>query len=538
MLLGYVYLALQDDTKDSSRNRQNTTLNKPQKGGTLNIAVEDEPTILNPFLPEGTSMATKLVTSNILWGLLVHTPDLDYAPRIAKSVPTVENGLVKLDPFTVTYEIKDEAIWSDGAPITAYDIRFTWETIMNPKNRIADRSGYDKIAKIDTPFENTARIVFKEPYASYKELFSSTHPILPRHKLEGRPFNEILNELLTFASGPYKLKEWKHGDHLTLTRNDGFWGQAPYIDKVVYIYDKKERGRFPKGKASVLYAGLSRGDQNRLKEQEGLTVSLEKGLLWEQIGFNTARPPLNDVNVRAAVAHAVNRERLAREATGRPDVLNSVIVPEQASFYQASWSNYDFNLGKVASYLENAGYKKEPGGFFEKAGRPLTLTLSVEAGNSTREKLARTLQADFNRVGIKLVVKKVDSAAFFNSDLPNGNFELGLWAWLAGTEPQLEPLFAADKVAPIGQNYYRYNNPAVTGLLKRVNTTTDPGARAQLYRQIQLQISSDYVTVPLFQHSQGIVRKKTVRGVINNVTYEGPFWELGKWWIEKKKSGG
>ena len=509
----------------------------PIKGGSITIGCDREPAILNPFLPAGTSMATKMVTSNILWGLLVVTPSLEYAPRLAESVPTLENGLVTKNPFSVTYKIKKHAVWNDGTPITSWDVKFTWETIMDPKRDVADHSGYDKIDRIYTPDDKTVKIVFKEPYAAYKDLFSTTYCVLPKHVLEGRSYDEALRDILPFASGPYRFKEWERGDHLTIVRNERFWEKAPYIEKVTFKFIprvSKLLSSFADGDVDVVYPPANREVLDRLKEFRNKEVRDDPGLIWEHVAFNLSKPPLDDINVRMAIAHALDRERIALEATGKSQVLDSIIMPTQERYYTPAWKRYRFSVEKAKSYLAKAGYHKGAGGVYEKDGKPLTLTISTTSGDRSRERAERVIKENLTSAGMRIEVKNTGKSNFFDSWVSGGGFEIATWAWLASPEPQLGYLFAGDGIPPVGLNYYRYKDDAVTKMLSGVPSTLDENKRALAYRKVQERIRDDVVVIPLYRHPQILAYDKKINGIRNNISFEGPFWNLGEWWVSRE----
>ncbi|HEY3374375.1 MAG TPA: peptide ABC transporter substrate-binding protein [Candidatus Aquicultor sp.] len=530
------YIDIKSNQKSVKKTSKSVSSFRPERGGTVTIGVEKEPTTLNPFMPAGTTMATKLVTSNILWGLLAQTPQLSYAPRIAERVPTVENGLVTTNPFTVTYDIREDASWSDGVAITPEDVKFTWAVIMDPNKQIADRSGYDKILRIDTPYEKTVRIVFKEPYARYKELFT-TYPILPKHKLEGHNIDQDLNDILSFASGPYRFSEWKHGDHLTLERNPGYWEKEPYLDKVVFKFIPKpaeQIKQLTKRKLDVIIPAFDKASGKRLSKLKSIKIDASTGLVWEQLGFNLSKPPLTEPNVRAAIAYAIDRRELSKAVLGIPEVLQSMIMPEQQPFYTPAWRKYTYNPTLAQQYLTKAGYHRGGDGIFERAGTELTVTLSTTAGDPSREAAARVLENDLERVGIRLKVRSVPASDFLNRQLPDGDFQMGLWAWFSDPELDLAPFFAANQVPPTGQNYYRYANPDVTQLLYATQTTLEQDKLRSAFRTIQEQISNDIVLIPLYQRIELIAYNNKVHGIINNTTLEGPLWNLNNWWIPSK----
>ncbi|MCL6472052.1 MAG: peptide ABC transporter substrate-binding protein [Firmicutes bacterium] len=499
------------------------------------IGLDQEPLVLNPYIPEGTSMATKLVTSNVLWGLLSVTPDLRYVPRIVERVPTINNGLVTKNPFTVTFEIKKNAVWSDGAPITSSDVKFTWETIMNSKNCVTNRFGYDQIERIDTPHEKTVTIVFKRPYPAYNSLFTSSFPILPKHILEGKRIHEAMNDFLSFASGPYKFKEWNRGKQLVIEPNESFWGAKPKIKKVTFKFMPDRAAciaGLERGSLDLIYSQFDEQDIARLKAVRGKVTNVNKGLLWDHVGFNLSKSPLDDINVRRAVAYAIDRRKIARLATGDPHPLDSVVVAEQA-FYTPAWRSYDYNVRKAKDCLLKAGYSAGSNGIYEKDGKPLTLTISMVTGNPIREKVEMLIKENLELAGIKVEIKNSTPDVFFNSCLPEGKFDIGLWGWLDSVEPDLRYRFASDKIPPAGQNYYRYSDPEINSLLNSIDTEIDASRRFDNYYKVQAKLSGDLVVIPLYRHLQALSYDKKIKGVVNNTTEEGPLYDLNKWWIIK-----
>lgn len=507
------------------------------KGGAIVVGCGEEPVSLNPFLPDGTSAATKTVLSNVLWGLLVVTPDLRYAPRIAESVPTLENGLVTENPFTVVYKIRKDAVWSDGTPITSWDVRFTWDTIMNTKKGVVDSSGYNKIARVYTPDNKTVKLIFKEPYPAYKDLFSTSYPIMPKHILKGKAYKKVLDELLTFASGPYKFKEWKRKGHITIVRNDRFWGKAPYIDRVTFKFIPKGSERLSKflnGNLDAIYPLAAREALDYRNEIAGKEIKNDPGLVWEHVGFNLSKQPVSDPNVRKAIANAIDRDRMAHEATGEGEILNSIIVPDQREYYSPAWTRYGHDIEKAQGYLEKAGYQKDASGFYQKDGKPLKITISITRDDPAREKTARIIEENLKAIGINASIRSTNRKTFFDSWIPTGNYQMALWAWRANPEPELSYQFSSDETSSPSLNYYRYSDKTVNDMLRDASSATNASKRALLYRKIQEEISEDIVVIPLYCHPQIIAYSTKIGGVKNNVSLEGPFWNLGEWWVSKE----
>ena len=152
----------------------------PEAGGILTFGAEQEPTNgLNWLLACCTHAWATSITDAVLEGAFEFTPDYTYAPNLVESVEVDE------DPFTLTYRLRPDAVWSDGKPISAADLEFTWETLVDPDVAIASRQGYDLIRTAEVVDGKTIRFEFETPYAAWRELFPM---VLPKHALEGENF--------------------------------------------------------------------------------------------------------------------------------------------------------------------------------------------------------------------------------------------------------------------------------------------------------------------------------------------------------------
>src|SRR5581483_10884721 len=157
--------------------------------------------------------------------------------EIMSEYPTVANGDISADGLSYTYKIRQGAKWSDGQPITSKDILFTWQAVMNPKNTgIVSKSGYDQVDKIDTPDDNTAIVHFKTFYAPALSTLFVSNGFLPEHllgkldTLDGE--KSYLPGGTPVGAGPFMVKEWQGGDHITLVANPNYWRGKPKLDGI------------------------------------------------------------------------------------------------------------------------------------------------------------------------------------------------------------------------------------------------------------------------------------------------------------------
>jgi len=507
----------------------------PVAGGDLVIGYDQEPAILNPLKKGGDMMATKDAISNVLYGLLRAKPDLTYEALLAEEVPTVENGLVTESPFTVTYKIKEEAVWSDGTPITSADVKFTWETIMSDDWKILSRLGYEKITAIETPDDKTAKLIFSEPYAPYRDLFSSSGCVLTKHALEGQDFDTVLNDAIPVASGPFVFDKWNKGDSIVLARNDAFWGpNKAYLDTVTFKYIPETNTIIAQFETGEVQAINPPPDVSLIEQIDAAgEVQADPGTIWEHIAFNLEKPHVSDVKVRQAIAYGIDRQAIVDQVmAGQVKPLNSILVPEQPTYYTPAWEKYTLDKGKAEALLAEAGYAKGADGIYAKDGSKLTLKFRTTAGNVGREKMQQIVQANLKEVGIEIVIDNVDATTFFSESTVNGDFEMGEWAWLASPDPSATTLFASDSIPPDGQNYYRYRNAEVTQALKDSDVEAVESERIAFMKTVQELMAEDVPLIPLYQRLSILGYRSNIVGPQNNPTLEGVFWNLGEWWMK------
>jgi peptide/nickel transport system substrate-binding protein len=518
-----------------------TTGTTPVKGGTLTVGYEQEPSILNSFITGGDMMATKDVESNVLLGLVRIKPDFTYEPMIAESIPEISNGLVTENPFTVTWKLKKNAVWSDGVPITADDVKFTFDTIMNPKLPILSKSGYEEITKAEVIDPQTIKFTFKNTYAPYRELFSSSYMVLPKHALEGKDFATVMNESIPVASGPFMFKEWKKGDHISLVRNDKYFGTPAWLDGVVFKWIPDTNTEIAQMKTGEVDAVNPSPDPALIDQLKTTTknVYADPGTVWEHIAFNLTKPDVSDLRVRQAIAYTIDRTKIVEQVMlGQVKPLNDIFVPEQAAYFSAPWAVYVPDQAKADGLLVQAGYAKGTDGFYAKGGKRLTLEFKTTAGNTGREKMFQILQAQLKTLGIDVKLTFEDASVFFGTSTPNGKFQVGEWAWVASPDPSVKTLFSSEQLPPLGQNYYRYKNADVTKWINEADASLDATSRAALSKQISAQMAKDLPLIPMYQRLSILAVKDYVHDAKNNATLEGPFWNLGEWWMDAGSGSG
>ncbi|QYJ17074.1 Oligopeptide-binding protein AppA [Rubrobacter xylanophilus DSM 9941] len=480
----------------------------------LIVGLDQEPAILNGFIVGGDLVATSNVTRPIMESVLQIMPDLSYAPKLADGEPQV----VSEDPLTIEFRLKDGITWSDGEPLTVEDYVFTYETVMNDRWQIITREIWDSIDRIETPDELTARIIFREPDARWRDILAAD--VLPRHILQGKNFNKYFNDRIV-GSGPYVFEEWRKGQSLTVVANENYWGDPPAIKRITFRFipdTNSLKAALRSGEVQFINPPPDIGLIEELRGYDGVTVQTKFGTVWEHLAFNVEK--VDNLNIRRAIAYAVNRRQLIEEILqGDARPLQSVLVPEQEPFYTPAWERYSFDPDQARQLVERARGE----------GASTEIEYSTTSGNALRETAQQVIQQQMEQVGITLRINNSSAETFFGERTPEGDFELGEWAWSATPDPSITTLFGANQVPPDGQNYYRYRNQEVTRLLEQADVTVDQQERARLTRQAQELMAEDVPLVPLYQRPEIYAYADNLEGPEVNPTLATAFWNVGEW---------
>jgi peptide/nickel transport system substrate-binding protein len=508
----------------------------PQKngikpGGQLVYGSLQEPNTLNPILSD--LLATAEVSSLIFSGLIVNNDKGEWMPDLALEVPTLQNGGVSQDGLTVKYKLRPDVTWHDGKAFTAEDVKFTWQTIMNPKVSAVSRAGYDKIAAIETPDSLTVIVRFKEYYAPYLTLFTS---ILPKHILEFEDINKSSFNRAPIGTGPFKLKEWRLAEAVVLEANTAYYRGKPNLDTILYkvIPDNNIMLTQLKVGALDIVTNIPFSQIDQVKGIGGIQVVNTPNMIWEHFDFNLDNILFQDIRVRQAISLGIDKQALI------VNVLKKSASPAVGDQSPLSWAYNPAakqavrDVGAARDLLSQAGWKEGTDGIFAKDGRKLAFSLSVPAGTKTRELVAQSIANQLKEVGIQVDVKMVDGKMFFSDILKNRRFETAMYAWVAGIDPNNFNLWNSKAIPSAknqyeGQNYPGWRNAEIDSLTEQGIRIADTEKRKQIYFRVQDIILQECPVIPLYFRNNIDVVKNTVANYHANPTPAGNLWNSWQW---------
>lgn len=497
------------------------------QGATLRIAVQQDAKTLNPILASNT--VDGFIDRFMFEPLVSADAQGRPVPMLASPVPSSENGGISADGLTVTYHLRPGANWSDGKPVSSQDVKFSWQAIMNPSNNAVSRHGYDDIARIDTPNEKTAVVHLKKPFAPFVNTFfaesDQPYTIVPAHALAKYPnINQVpFNSSPDVTDGPFKLERWVHGDRLVFAANDAFFMGKPRLRRIEVrvVPDESTSVNLLRTHAIDYMYQASVATYPELKQVPGTRIVWNNVNGYEGMALNMRRKPLDNLRVRRAIAYAIDKPQLVRTLTYGQEKIATGDLPDWLWAFNPAVKSYPYDPGKARSLLRQAGVKT-----------PLNLVIVTESANVTHKRTAVQLQAMLHAIGINAEVKTYPGDLLYapagaGGIVNGGNFDITIWPWYSGIDPDNSSQFTCANIPPNGYNEARYCNPEMEALQTRALSTSNRAARTQAYHGIEALLARDVPIVVFWWQRQQEAVSTRFTGFAPNPTVES--WNAWQW---------
>jgi peptide/nickel transport system substrate-binding protein len=441
----------------------------------------------------------------------------------------------------VTYDINPDAVWSDGTPITCDDFNFTWDQIANGED-IYDPTGYVDIESVECPAPNTPVVTFSTPYLGWKGLFGGGYGVFPKHLLDGKDIQAEMGNGYDWSGGPWKIDRWTKGTEVVLVPNDQFWGEKPKLDRVIFRIQADtaaEFESFQNREVAMIYpqpqpevveqigAGLTDAES----EYSPLTGNAEA--IW----MNNGVFPLDDLAVRQAIGYALDRAAIVEQLFGPLGIeapLQTMNVPIVAEFSDTeAWADYQPDPEMVEELMTGAGWAKNGDGIWAKDGRAASMRLRTTAGNQRRELTTQIVEQQLREAGFDVTLDYQEAGTLFGQLLPQGDYELALYATVATFVAPGQCLLFCSKNIPSeandfsGQNWTRTNVPELDPVLEELDRTLDDEERQkELGKEADRIGAENMISLPLDPLPNILIWDNTVVGDVGDNPVLGPFVNL------------
>lgn len=501
------------------------------------VGMTQEPVNFNPLLyvNSGTEEVPEACMFDALWDV---NEMGQFIPNLAARVPTLENGGISADGKLWKIELKKGIKWQDGAPFTAKDVEFTYQTIVNPKVAIRSRSGFDLISEFKIIDDHHVEIHLAKPFVPFAWAWQKMH-VVPAHILsKASDINTAAFNTKPIGTGPYKLVKRVAGSHMVYKKNPDYHRGAPAIDTVIHKFVPDQTvlyTQFKTGEVDVL--GLHGVPPERFEEARGYPGrdTLETPAPWvEFIYFNCGKPQFKEKVVRQALYYAVDKEKWIKDIYyGLPPRTLSYLHPTHWA-YNTDLEDPGYAPQKAAEMLEGAGWKKGADGIRQKNGVKLQFSMSTTAGSKAREQAQTMVQAGWKEIGVAMEIKNMPASVVWGEYTTKSQFDTLMVGW----EPTvgMDPDYTArchSKQIPVksgtGSNYVQYENTELDQLLEEGVLISDMEKRKAVYHKIQAILHEDLPFAPIFAYAFMYGKKSGLEGYKINPYVTDITWNIQEW---------
>lgn len=508
---------------------------------TLTIGIAQFPSSLHPDIDA--EVVKKYADGFVIRQITAFDKDWKNSCLLCTELPTVENGLAKIEDLpdgkkgmAVTIKLKPDLKWSDGVPLTAKDIAFTWKVGKDPNSGFSNVNPWTRATKVDVIDDHTAVLHLGSVMVSYNQW----DEILPEH-VEGPIYDKATGggDYLKATSynraptttglydGPYMITEYQSGAQIVMEPNPSWSGTKPGFKRIILKHIEN---------TAALQANLLSGDVDMVAgEGIGLTIDqvldlrkqhpndftyiFKPSLTYEHIDIQKDNPVFKDVKVRQALLYALDRKSLTDKLfQGLQPVAATWVNPLNPN-YSKDTAEYPFNLAKAKSLLAEAGWKPGADGICrDAAGTRLSFELQTTAGNRLRELVEQVLQSQWKAACIEATIKNEPPRTIFGETLKKRVYTgMVMYGWSSAvSESPLRTLGTAQIPTEQnnygGANYIAFSNPDMDAAIARMDGELEPAKQKADWAIAQKIYAEQLPVVPLFFRSEPHIVPKWLKG--------------------------
>lgn len=542
LLLLPLFLACAEDKPSNiSEEKEQNTAYQGKKAGINQVIIHElsDPDKLNPITSTGAG-ATYIEHNIFMYLLDVDKENLSVVPWLAKARPTITSiaegeyaGGLKID-----YEIKAEAVWDNGTPVTGYDVAFSLKATLNPHVDSEHQRPYiDFVKHIEINKENPKQFTLYTKEQNYAAEFSTGGTVYtipeyvydPKGLMKKYTLQQLSNknllakiqddkDLRQFAAdfnsekyqrdvvqgcGAYTFESWKTSERIILKKKENWWGEKYVGEKSFENYPEQLTYEIINDQVTAVTAMKDEGIdimrnikpsafkqlQKNTDFKQKYFLQAEDQLSYTYIGINTRKGVLQDKRIRKALAHIVNVPQIIEVINyGYAKEISSFIHPSK-KYYNKELNPYHYDLNQAVKYLEEAGYTqfnadgiryKEVDG----EEKPLKLTIKYNTGNDRRENIALFMKENAKKVGIDLEVLGKEWTVYLD-ECKNHQFDLYILGWIQeAVLDDPKQLFHTDMYNG-GSNYTGFGDAYSDQLIDKIRTEMDETKRNEMLKELQ-----------------------------------------------------
>jgi peptide/nickel transport system substrate-binding protein len=479
----------------------------PTYGGEIKVAIRN-PETLNPIINKDRTIdqLLKLVFEPLFMFDDEHKP----VANLVSEYKFAEEGRY------IELKLKDGITWHDGQPLTADDVVFTINQLKNANQNVVYKQCVANIARVTKVDDLNVIIYFNQ--ASSVNLYSLVFPIIPSHYYEGQMQVTSDVTLHPIGNGMYQFDSYTSMKEVVLTRYDEGPKGKPFIDQVVGMVindSESDFNAFNQNLINVLSPSVF--NWNDFAENDNLKVINYTSYYYDFIGYNFDNTDLQDLNIRKAVAYAIDREEISRlNYLNHTEITDAPIHPD--SWLADNEIKYSFDAETAENFLGKSGWlNKNEDQYLIKDQKVLSFRFLVNNEDPSKLAVAELIKGKLEAVGIRVELNSVD-AVTYNEQLAAGQYDLVLGAWKLAPTPDLTFAFHSSAIAS-GSNFIKYNDPKMDSLLENAYNAYSEQIMRNNYIELINYIQEELPYFSLYFRNSAVVLDYNIYGDLQPDTY-------------------
>ncbi len=524
------------DAPDQQAGAPEVAEGDPVEGDWIVIRLNAEPSTLNPHLEAAGAYTQRIIGGNggnIFETLLtMDNETLEFAPLIAERWEASE------DHLTYTFYLRKDVTFSDGVPLTAHDVLFTYEAIQNPANDCADRRSYlTDVESAEVLDDHTIQFKVKKPYFLNLQVLGSLE-ILPKHIYGEGDFNTHPANRAPVGSGTYTVKQWDTGQRIIISKRADYWGEKkPWVNEIHYKVITDDN-------AAIQLLRRQELDELRMSPEQWVRQATKPEIAdhyqritlyspvdgyagsFGWIGWNAQRPYFADKRVRRAMTMLLDRDTIGETIyRGLVRVVTGSMFPDSPS-YDQSIEPWPYDPEAAYKLLDEAGWvDTDQDGIRDKDGVPFRYQWIFPSGSPEYEQLATVFKEEQDKAGIDVTLRPLEWATFLES-VTKRSFDACSMAWVSPYLSDPYQIWHSSQTEK-GSNYVSFINEEADQLIVDARTEFDKEKRDAMYRRFHAILHEEQPYTFLYNSK----RKVVISNRFQNVTPYTLGFDMREWWV-------
>jgi peptide/nickel transport system substrate-binding protein len=483
------------------------------------IGSSQEPGHLNPLLVLPHHFPVHAPYTLIFDSLIQITPDGDFEPRLAADWDIADDNL------SVTFNLHADARFHDGTPVTAQDVVFSFDLMMDP-DLTTSKDGTAAIDSVAAEGDLTVVFTLSQPDPRFLPVAGS-RAIVPMHILEGANIETHGFNRDPVGSGPFKFVSWSSGTEIVMEANADYHLGAPGLERIVFRIVPDQTALVAQLRNGDLDYGLvDPRDYTVVAGFDNLEIVENTSPRYYSMGLNLGMPIFQDDAVRTALMLATPREELVENVLeGRGTVVHTNATPASWAFNGAV-PTYEYDLDAARQTLLDAGWEPGSDGVMTRDGERLAFTVTYIFTESQTEQALVIIQDRYERIGVRVQLEGVEGGELLGRRWPAGDFEVSFQLWNPVYDPDQSSTFRTGG----GYNGTGYANPEVDARFDEALSTFDIERRRQLYGEIQVTLADHLPMIWLYSNNEVNVISTRLNGFVPHPINN--FWNIRQWTVQ------